>query len=468
MAEVSVSGQKAASSITGTKNTNRPGNAAPVNNNNNGKDLFSPTSAAAWALSTLHNFGAAAPTDNGERPATDSLTGTRLFNNVTGNMKNINPATQGGTLTGSAADSNRKIPAITTVSASVSATKGAATPAVSWGQTNVQYPITSQIVDPSASAPRQKSLARKNATTSMVTPTPKKLKVNADGSSSSYSRKKKSLGVLAENFIKCYESKPRGSVIVVDNAAIDLGVERRRIYDVVNILESISLVEKKHKNTYSWMGMGHLDGMFCDLQAKAILDYPQDAIKHLCIVDENGNPLLPNQLCAHHSHCRKENKSLAKLSQEFLQVFLVGFETLSLPEASDKIQGTTSMEELVALGGGSRSKQETQVAPVEAEAKEMKAAAARGLKTKIRRLYDIANVFLSVGLLKKVENADASRRPNFSWGYKLSALDIYKLHEKNKKAMQMQMQMQMQPLSSAFVTSTYTENTGLVKARHDN
>ena len=44
--------------------------------------LFSPTSAAAWALSTLHNFGAAAPTDNGPRPSTDSLTGTRLFNNA--------------------------------------------------------------------------------------------------------------------------------------------------------------------------------------------------------------------------------------------------------------------------------------------------------------------------------------------------------------------------------------------------
>lgn len=174
----------------------------------------------------------------------------------------------------------------------------------------------------------------------MVTPTPKKLKGNINGTST-YSRKKKSLGVLAENFLKFYKSKPRGSVIVVDDAAVDLGVERRRIYDVVNILESISLVEKKHKNTYSWMGMDHLDGMFCDLQAKAILDYPQDAIKHLGLVEKNGNSLLTNQMDLSREHFRKENKSLAKLSQEFLQVFLVGFETLSLPEASDKIQGTT-------------------------------------------------------------------------------------------------------------------------------
>jgi transcription factor E2F7/8 len=323
----------------------------------------------------------------------------------------------------------------------------------------------------SGSALRGKPLARLNTMTSMVTPTPKKLKVDAKGNSSStYSRKKKSLGVLAENFLNHYKDKPRGSVIIVDNAAVDLGVERRRIYDVVNILESISLVEKKQKNTYSWMGMDHLDGMFCDLQAKAILDYPQDAKKHLGLEDETENTLSSNQLNHYHQHSKKENKSLAKLSQEFLQVFLVGFGTLSLPEASDKIQGTTSMAELVAMGGGARVKAteaegDTPIPGpepgLEPDAREIKAAAARGLKTKIRRLYDIANVFLSVGLLKKVDNVDTSRRPNFAWSYKLSARDLYKLHQKS-----MQMQSLVTPL---YTTSTYTENTGLVKARiHEN
>ena len=318
----------------------------------------------------------------------------------------------------------------------------------------------------SGSALRGKPLARMNTMTSMVTPTPKKLKVDAKGTSSStYSRKKKSLGVLAENFLNHYKDKPRGSVIIVDNAAVDLGVERRRIYDVVNILESISLVEKKQKNTYSWMGMDHLDGMFCDLQAKAILDYPQDAKKHLGLEDEKEvNPLSFNQLNHYHQDSKKENKSLAKLSQEFLQVFLVGFGTLSLPEASDKIQGTTSEAELVAMGGGARVKaaEGDASAPgsepgLEPNEKANKAAAARGLKTKIRRLYDIANVFLSVGLLKKVDNVDTSRRPNFAWSYKLSARDLYKLHQTS-----MQMNSLVGPL---YTTSTYTENTGLVKAR---
>ena len=242
-----------------------------------------------------------------------------------------------------------------------------------------------------------------------------------------YSRKKKSLGVLAENFLRTYEGLDLGQTIVVDEAAVRLGVERRRIYDVVNILESICLVCKKQKNTYTWCGTDSLDVVFGRLQAQAILEYPQDA-EELLGSSENKCKLPPVPLKPPRRQSKtRENKSLAKLSQEFLQVFLVGHEVLSLPEASDKIQGTTSQEELIAMG--STSKEESQQDP-----KELKAAAARGLKTKIRRLYDIANVFLSVGLLKKVDSNDSSRRPNFAWSFKLSAKQLFDLHQNSSKS----------------------------------
>jgi transcription factor E2F7/8 len=270
--------------------------------------------------------------------------------------------------------------------------------------------------------PNDKPYARAQSQTSLVTPTPKKAKLDKKSGAQNpgYSRKKKSLGVLAENFLNQYREAPRGYTVIVDEAAVKLGVERRRIYDVVNILEAIQLVCKKQKNTYTWMGMQHLDVVFGRLQAEAIEEYPQDA-KNLLGVSSIVRTRIDDQKEIAKG---REFKSLARLSQEFLQVFLVGHTTLSLPDASDKIQGATSMEELVKLGQGRASNMDE---------KEIKAAAARGLKTKIRRLYDIANVFLSVGLLEKVDSADTCRRPNFSWCYRSSPKDIYDLHNSIKK-----------------------------------
>ncbi|KAF7063220.1 hypothetical protein CFC21_069741, partial [Triticum aestivum] len=59
-----------------------------------------------------------------------------------------------------------------------------------------------------------------------------------------YSRTQKSLGLLFSNFVALYDRDGMES-IGLDDASRCLGVERRPIYDIVNMLESIGILARK-------------------------------------------------------------------------------------------------------------------------------------------------------------------------------------------------------------------------------
>ena len=62
-------------------------------------------------------------------------------------------------------------------------------------------------------------------------------------------RKARSLSALCESFLGLYCQEP-GYVVHVDTACKDLGVERRRIYDIINTLQGLGLVTKYIKSQY--------------------------------------------------------------------------------------------------------------------------------------------------------------------------------------------------------------------------
>ncbi|KFQ95508.1 Transcription factor E2F7, partial [Nipponia nippon] len=223
------------------------------------------------------------------------------------------------------------------------------------------------------------------------------------------SRKQKSLGLLCQKFLARYPSYPLSTektTISLDEVASILGVERRRIYDIVNVLESLHLVSRVAKNQYCWHGRHNLSQTLKTLQEAGELQYgelmtffqhkEQDLEYKLgerkkeSIPDSQDRPLLDfsEPDCTSASANSRKDKSLRIMSQKFVMLFLVSKTKIVTLDIAAKIL----IEETQDTVDHSK------------------------FKTKVRRLYDIANVLTSLGLIKKVHvTEERGRKPAFKW-----------------------------------------------------
>ncbi|XP_054812612.1 transcription factor E2FB-like isoform X2 [Prosopis cineraria] len=81
-----------------------------------------------------------------------------------------------------------------------------------------------------------------------------------------------SLGLLTKKFINLIKQAEDG-ILDLNKAADTLEVQKRRIYDITNVLEGIGLIEKKLKNRIQWKGLdvsrpGEADDSFSSLQTE--------------------------------------------------------------------------------------------------------------------------------------------------------------------------------------------------------
>lgn len=60
-----------------------------------------------------------------------------------------------------------------------------------------------------------------------------------------------SLGSLTKKFCELLHSSPDG-VLDLNEAADTLNVQKRRIYDITNVLEGVGLISKASKNHIQW------------------------------------------------------------------------------------------------------------------------------------------------------------------------------------------------------------------------
>ncbi|XP_015597824.1 transcription factor E2F8 isoform X1 [Cephus cinctus] len=219
-------------------------------------------------------------------------------------------------------------------------------------------------------------------------------------------RKEKSLGLLCNKFLSLYPLNKANDVpeeISLDCTAKALGTEKRRIYDIINILESLEMASKVGKNRYRWHGQNGLSGTLVKLKATAIRLGLREQIREIqknhgaydgqFDEDSLSSLLATPPLQGSSSDIIKEDKSLGLMCQKFVMLFLVSLKNgvINLDIAA-KVLISDSDRTPEAGDTSLRSR----------------------FKTKVRRLYDIANVLTAIGLIEKVSTRDNTiKKPVF-------------------------------------------------------
>lgn len=191
-------------------------------------------------------------------------------------------------------------------------------------------------------------------------------------------RKEKSLALVCQNFMElcrdappCGENDEAGALVELNELAQHLGVKRRRIYDIINIMESVRIVSRLKKNTYRWHGTEKLPLYFARLQRDGLAELRAG-------VNQDKNQV----------------KGMTLTAQKLIQYFLTtGLMEIRLNDAAEAVLGP--------------SEEKT-------------------FKTKIRRMYDIANVLTALGIVRKenIAGSTTKAQPSFKWVYPILPQDM--------------------------------------------
>lgn len=192
-------------------------------------------------------------------------------------------------------------------------------------------------------------------------------------------RREKSLSELTKNFMRIH-GRDSDSVIALDKWTSQLNTEKRRVYDIMNIFEGFGAVSRKAKNLYSWKGLQQIGVALDTIKERWNIIHSQTTQNNIEYTLRQYN--------------FERVKSLGFLCESFICLFLLWKPVISLEEAASKISK-------ILLNDSQ-------------------------LKTKVRRLYDIANVLCVLKIIRKT--LMHTGKPGFQWvgraGIEEFAMDI--------------------------------------------
>ncbi|KAK1325907.1 Transcription factor E2FB [Acorus calamus] len=94
-----------------------------------------------------------------------------------------------------------------------------------------------------------------------------------------------SLGLLTKKFINLIQQAEDGT-LDLNEAASTLKVQKRRIYDITNVLEGVGLIEKKLKNRIRWTGLDMSRPKELDIHVAKLKDNVESLYNEECRIEE--------------------------------------------------------------------------------------------------------------------------------------------------------------------------------------
>ncbi|GAB1287099.1 Transcription factor E2F1 [Apodemus speciosus] len=151
------------------------------------------------------------------------------------------------------------------------------------------------------------------------------------------SRYETSLNLTTKRFLELLNHSADG-VVDLNWAAEVLKVQKRRIYDITNVLEGIQLIAKKSKNHIQWLGSHtmvgigkRLEGLTQDLQQLQESEQQLDHLMHICTTQL--------QLLSEDSDSQRDLRSIADPAEQMVIVIKAPPETqLQAVDSSETFQ----------------------------------------------------------------------------------------------------------------------------------